>query len=31
MAWITGVGMTAFGKHTGSTTISLMWGCLAGG
>src|ERR1700688_4866970 len=24
MAWITGVGMTAFGKHTGSTTISLM-------
>ena len=24
MAWITGVGMTPFGKHPGSTTISLM-------
>jgi acetyl-CoA acetyltransferase len=24
MAWITGVGMTSFGKHPGSTTISLM-------
>ena len=24
MAWITGVGMTPFGKHEGSTTISLM-------
>jgi acetyl-CoA acetyltransferase len=24
MSWITGVGMTTFGKHAGSTTISLM-------
>ncbi len=24
MAWITGVGMTAFGRHEGSSTISLM-------
>jgi 3-oxoacyl-[acyl-carrier-protein] synthase III len=24
MAWITGVGMTAFGKHTGSTTVDPM-------
>ena len=24
MAWITGVGMTAFGRHEGSSTIGLM-------